>query len=140
MNGTFGFRAFSYFPYCFLQPPNPVGLPPEISSAPLEQATGVGLLRRSGERPQRLAAGLEVAAGDELRTLEGTAELAFTDGALLSLEAFSRFTIGEESGSEESTPLTARFELGESRFRSGARPGRISHLPHRGNRHTWHIL
>jgi hypothetical protein len=64
-----------------------------------------------------------VAAGDELRTLEGTAELAFTDGALLSLEAFSRFTIGEESGSEESTPLTARFELGESRFRSGARPG-----------------
>lgn len=89
----------------------------------IRQATGVGLLRRTGERPQRLAAGLDVAAGDELRTLEGTAELTFTDGALLSLEAFSRFTIGEESGSEESTPLAARFELGESRFRSGARPG-----------------
>lgn len=88
----------------------------------LRQVTGVGLLRRAGEGPQRLAAGLEIAAGDELRTLEGTADVAFTDGALLSLEAFSRFTIGEESGSTASEPLAAKFELGESRFRSGARP------------------
>lgn len=88
----------------------------------IKQASGVGLLRRAGERPQRLAAGLEIAAGDQLRTLEGTAELGFTDGAQLSLEAFSQFTIGEESGTTENTPLMAKFELGESRFRSGARP------------------
>ena len=88
----------------------------------ITRASGVGLLRRAGERPQRLAAGLEITAGDQLRTLEGTAELAFTDGAQLSLEAFSQFSIGEESGTTETTPLTAKFELGESRFRSGARP------------------
>ena len=87
------------------------------------RADGVGILRRAGASPIRLKKTLKLLAGDQLRTLEGTAELSFTDGAQLSLEAFSRFTIGEESGSTESTPLAGRFELGESRFRSGSRPG-----------------
>jgi hypothetical protein len=87
------------------------------------RADGVGLLRRAGERPVRLEKSVSLLAGDQLRTLEGTAELSFTDGARLSLEAFSRFSIGEESGSTESTPLVGHFELGESRFRSGNRPG-----------------
>ena len=87
------------------------------------RADGVGILRRAGASPIRLEKTLKLLAGDQLRTLEGTAELSFTDGAQLSLEAFSRFTIGEESGSTESSPLAGRFELGESRFRSGSRPG-----------------
>ena len=84
---------------------------------------GVAVLRRAGEKPLRLEKTLQLLAGDQLRTLEGTVDLGFTDGAQLSLEAFSRFTIGEESGATVSTPLVGRFELGESRFRSGARPG-----------------
>ena len=107
---------------CFLAAPRPLWAAAGDVVGTIKQASGVGLLRRPGARPQRLAAGLEVAAGDQLRTLEGTAELSFTDGAQLSLEAFSQFTLGEESGPTESTPLTARFELGESRFRSGERP------------------
>lgn len=107
---------------CFLAAPEPLWAAAGDVVGTIKQASGVGLLRRPGERPQRLATGLEVAAGDQLRTLEGTAELSFTDGAQLSLEAFSQFTIGEESGPTETTPLAARFELGESRFRSGERP------------------
>ena len=108
---------------CLLAAPMPLWAAAGDIVGTIKQASGVGLLRRPGARPQRLAPGLEVAAGDQLRTLEGTAELSFTDGAQLSLEAFSQFTSGEESGPTESTPLAARFELGESRFRSGARPG-----------------
>ena len=89
---------------------------------------GIAILRRAGASPIRLEKALQLLAGDQLRTLEGTAELSFTDGAQLSLEAFSRFTIGEESGSTESTPLVGRFELGESRFRSGARPSEAYRL------------
>ena len=107
---------------CLLAAPRPLWAAAGDVVGAVEQASGVGLLRRAGERPLRLAAGLEVAAGDQLRTLEGTAELSFTDGAQLSLEAFSQFTIGAESGPTENQPLEAKFELGESRFRSGERP------------------
>ena len=92
------------------------------------RADGIAILRRAGASPMRLEKALQLQAGDQLRTLEGTAELGFTDGAQLSLEAFSRFTIGEETGSTESTPLVGRFDLGESRFRSGARPGEAYRL------------
>ena len=117
-----GPRVFLLSLLLCLQLPNPVGPPPEISSEPLGKRPELAFCeaRRAPSTPRRWP---RRGRRGRASNLEGTAELSFTDGAQLSLEAFSRFTIGEESGSTESTPLAARFELGESRFRSGARPG-----------------
>ena len=80
---------------CLLAAPMPLWAAAGDIVGTIKQASGVGLLRRPGARPQRLPPD-RGCRGDQLRTLEGTAELSFTDGSQLSLEAFSQFTIGEE--------------------------------------------